>query len=244
MTSFDDTPSTAISEVQENGIGSDLAYRIDPLTDQDWKDINAGLDRRFSGLFISGVNSKELPWRGTHHLAAMSLFELDPAIDQFEVMPERITVTIDGKRRRYIPAFRLLCGRTVLMVDVLHVGQEKHPKRAEVTETLRMAYGCRGIRYKTIPERRVFAQPRQRNARYVLEYRSVHPAAETEMAVVKALAKHGKHTVDSVVATLADYPDGRDALLALATQRRVKLDLWAATPGEMTASLLSWKGLS
>jgi hypothetical protein len=241
MTSFDDTTNDAISEIQENGIGSDLATSIVKLTNDDWKEINAGLDRRFSGLFVSLVNRKDLPWRGPHHLAALSLFELDHGINRFEVMPERITVTIGGKQRKYIPAFRLLCDRTVLMVDVLHPGQEKHPKRAEVTETLRIAYGTVGVRYRTIPERHVFAQPRQRNARYVLEYRGVRPSDEAERAVVKALATNGKHTVNSIVAALPDHRDARDALFMLATQRFVKLDLWASTPGEMAVNLRSWK---
>jgi hypothetical protein len=244
MATFEDTENAADAAALENGIGSDVPYQIQALTDRDWREINKGLDRRFSGLFVSGVNGKLVPWRGEHHLAALSLFELDPAIDSFEVMPERISLSIDGKLRSYIPAFRLRCGSITLMVDVLHPGQEKHPKRAQVSATIRAAYGCIGVRYRTMSEREVFAQPRQRNARYVLEYRGFQASAETELAVVKALGRSGKHTIDSLTASLAEFPDARDTLFFLATRRRIKVGLWATTPGGMPAELLSWKGLS
>ena len=244
MATYDETKAAADIAARDNGIGSDVPYRIEALTDEDWKEINKGLDRRYSGLFVSGVNGGVLPWRGEHHLAALSLFELDPGIDSFEFMPERISLTIEGKKRSYIPAFRLRCGPATLMVDVLHPGQEKHPKRAQVSATIRAAYGCIGVRYRTLSEREVFAQPRQRNARYVLEYRGFRPSAETELAAVKALGRRGRHTVDSLTASLGDFPDVRDTLFSLATKRRIKLGLWAETPGEMPAELLSWKGLS
>ena len=244
MTSYRDTEEAADTAARDNGIGSDVPYQIEALTDLDWREINKGLDRRFSGLFASGLNGKMVPWRSENHLAALSLFELDPGIDGFEVMPERISLSIDGKRRSYIPAFRLRCGSVTIMVDILRAAQEKHPKRAQVSATIRAAYECIGVRYQTISARSVLAQPRQSNARYVLEYRGFRPPAETELAVVKALGRTGRHTIDSLTASLLEFPDARDTLFSLATRRRIKVGLWAKTTGEMSAALLSWRGLS
>ena len=224
--------------------GSDLACRIEPLSDNDWKGINSKIDRRLGGFFVSSVNQKVLPWHGMHQLAALSVFEMDPGIDAFEVSPERVTVMVAGKKRSYVPAYRLRRGSATVMVDILHRRQETHPLRPIVTATIRAGYARIGIHYRVLPERRVFAQPRLRNARFVLGHRGLDTCAETELAVVRVLGRKGLHDVASVAAALPDLPDARETLLALATQRRVKLGLWAATPGAIKAELISWRGLS
>ena len=214
MTIDSDTQVTASLDEFENTAGSDLAYLIEPLTPSDWALINQKLERRFSGVFVSRVNGKALPWRGTHHLAALSLFELDPTIDAFEVMPERMSLTLGSKRYSFIPAFRIRSGHSVMMVDVLHAGQEAQPHRARLTAAINTAYSSVGLRYRTIPERDVLAQPRLRNARFVLGYRGFDPVGETEMAVVKVLSQPGAHTVNSVIAAAAAHPDVRDTLFS------------------------------
>ncbi len=224
--------------------GSDLACRIEPLTDDDWKGINSEIDRRFGGFFVSGANQKVLAWRGEHQLAALSVFELDPGIDAFEVSPERITVMVAGKKRSYVPAYRLRRGSATVMLDVLHRRQETHPLRPIVTATIRAGYARIGIHYRVLPERRLYAQPRLRNARFVLGHRGLDTRAETELAVIRVLGRPGPHDVASVVAALPGLPDARETLLALATRRRVKLGLWAPEIGSMTAELISWRGLS
>ena len=224
--------------------GSDLACRIEPLSDDDWKQINSKIDRRYGGFFVSGVNQKVLPWRGEHQLAALSVFEMDPGIDAFEVSPERVTVLVAGKKRSYIPAYRLRRGSATVMVDILHRAQEKHPLRPVITATITAGYARVGVHYRALPERRVFAQPRYGNVRFVLGHRGLDTRAETELAVVRVLGRKGPHDVASVVSALPDLPDARETLLALAAQRRVKLGLWAPTIGGMQAELISWGGLS
>ncbi len=224
--------------------GDDLACRIEPLSDDDWKEINSKIDRRYGGFFVSGVNQKVLPWRGEHQLAALSVFEMDLGIDAFEVSPERVTLMVAGKKRSYVPAYRLRRGSATVMVDILHRAQEKHPLRPVVTATITAGYARIGVHYRALPERRVFAQPRYGNARFVLGHRGLDTRAETELAVVRVLGRKGPHDVASVVSALPDLPDARETLLALAARRRVKLGLWAPTIGGMRAELISWGGLS
>ena len=130
------------------------------------------------------------------------------------------------------------------MVDILHRAQEKHPLRPVITATITAGYARVGVHYRALPERRVFAQPRYRNARFVLGHRGLDTRAETELAVVRMLGRKGPHDVASVVSALPDLPDARETLLALAARRRVKLGLWAPTIGGMQAELISWGGLS
>ena len=241
-----ETAHDAIIETDAIGAdpGSDLACHIEPLTDDDWKEINSKIDRRYGGFFVSGVNQKVLPWRGEHQLAALSVFEMDPGIDAFEVSPERVTILVAGKKRSYVPAYRLRRGSATVMVDILHRAQEKHPLRPIITATITAGYARIGIHYRALPERRVFAQPRYGNARFVLGHRGLDTRAETELAVVRVLGRKGPHDVASVVSALPDFPDAQETLLALASQRRVKLGLWAPTIGGMQAELISWEGLS
>ena len=240
----DDHDTITETDMVGSDPGSDLACRIEPLTDDDWKEINSKIDHRYGGFFVSGLNQKVLPWRGEHQLAALSVFELDPGIDAFEVSPERVTVMVAGKKRSYVPAYRLRRGSATVMVDVLHRRQETHPLRVVVTATITAGYARIGVHYRVLPEKRVFAQPRFSNARFVLGHRGLDTRAETELAVVRVLGRKGRHDVTSVAAALPDLPDARETLLALATRRRVKLGLWAPTIGEMTAELISWEGLS
>jgi hypothetical protein len=159
-------------------------------------------------------------------------------------MPERLTLLVAGKRRSYVPDFRIRRGATIAMVDVLHRNEVKSPFRPAVTATIEAAYATIGIVYRALTEQQVVAEPRLGNARLVLEHRGADPRAETEMALVQALNRRGEHTVASLVAALPRHADARDVLFRLACDGKVRLGLWARTPGEMRAELLLWKGLS
>ena len=220
----------------------DIAFAVTPLTEADWKEISEQQAKRFSGFFVSNLMGEALAWRGLRHLAALSLFELDPAIDRIEVMPEHVTLSVGGKVRRYTPHFRLRSGLQVTVADVLRKGQENSPTRAAVTTHLEQIYAARGVRYVTLPEKLVTAEPRLGNARAVLECRGHRPAPETEMAVVETLSEPGRHTVGTLAERLDGGTDVKNCVFALATRRTVRLNLRASRHEDMEVRLLTWQG--
>jgi hypothetical protein len=221
----------------------DIAFAVAPLTAADWKQIDERLAGRFNGFFVSRLMGAALPWRSRRHFNALSLFELDPAIDRIEIMPERVMFVVDGRTRDYTPHFRLRSGAEVTVVDVLRRGQESNPARAAVTAVLEEIYARRGIRYHALHEARVAAQPRLGNARAVLACRGFDPPPEAEMAVVETLGERRRHTVGSLAERLQTTVGVKDTVFALATRRKVRLDLWAPRHADMAVELLSWRGL-
>jgi len=219
-----------------------------PLTEEDRKRIAQGMKHTFSGAFLSLVENDWLPWRNSRELAALSLFELDHRAEQIEVLPERITVTVDGHRVSHIPAFRLRRGASTVVVDILTDGQVKALKlsdnptgESKLTAALKRAYATRGVRYETLPYALVRAQPRYRNARLVLRGRRYEPPAETEIAILSALSTPGPHTVRSIAKSLPGHSNVREAVYSLATRRRVAIELWARDPYDMSVRLASWE---
>jgi len=160
----------------------DVAFRTAPLSPAEWSEIDERLAKRFSGFFASRLMDRALPWRGLRHLATLSLFELNPAVESIEVMPERVTMFVDGRARDYTPHFRLRSAGGVAMADVLRYGQERNPARARVTALLRDIYAHRGIRYCALPEGAVTAEPVLGNARAVLACRGYDPPPEAELS--------------------------------------------------------------
>ena len=221
----------------------DIAFMVAPLTAAEWKALDERLSQRFSGFFVSTLMGAALPWRNLRHLAALSLFELDPAIDSIEVMPERVVLSAGGRPREYVPHFRLRSGSQVTMADVIRRDQEDNPVRARATALLQEIYARRGIRYCALPETVVTAQPRLDNARAILGCRGFRPTPDAEMAIVETLGQPGRHTVASLAGRLPTVAHLKDTVFALATRRVLRVDLGAACHGDMAVGLLSWKGL-
>ena len=221
----------------------DAVFKVEPLSAADWREIDEMMSLRFSGFFVSALMGAALPWRSLRHLAALSLFELDPAIESIEVMPERVTLYAGGKPRKYVPHFRLRSGSSVTVADVIRRGQEDNPVRTRATALLQEIYARRGIRYRALPEATVTAQPRLGNARAVLGCRGFRPTQEAEMAVVETLGQPRRHTLASLAGCLPTIDHLKDTVFALAARRVVRLDLGAPCHGDMTVELLSWRGL-
>ncbi len=220
-----------------------VASHIAELTADDWRKVSEGLTRRFSGDFPLDRNGTVLNWRTQRERAAISILALDPRIDSIEVMPERVTLIVDGRNRTCSPALRIKSGRRVVMADVIRNSSAGLPGRCELTELLTQVYGERGITYTTMLESRVCREPRLRNARFVLGYRGVDSDPGTELAVVGALSKGVQVKLKVLEDRLSGSGDVRATVFALATRRKIRLDLWATDFADMSVQLVSWEGL-
>ncbi len=220
-----------------------VAHHITQTTADEWRKVSEGLTRRFSGDFPLAHTGTVLNWRTQRERAAISILALDPRITLIEVMPERVTVVVDGRQRTWWPALRLTSGRQVAMVDVIRDSSLNSPARSELTELLTRIYGERGIPYSIMLESRVRREPRLRNARFVLGYRGVDPDRDTELAVVGALSRVKKIKLGVLEAKLAHTGNVRATVFAMATRGQVRLDLWAADFADMSTQLASWEGL-
>jgi hypothetical protein len=220
-----------------------FAHHIARTTDEDWRRVTEGLTRRFSGEFPYPRTGTVLTWRTERERAAISILALEPRIDNIEVIPERVTIIVDGKRREWSPALRLTSGRRVAMVDVIRDSSLESPARDELTAQLTQIYAERGISYTVMLESRVRKQPRLSNARFVLGYRSVDPDPDTELAVVGALTRGMDASLGYLESKLAWTGDVRAAVFAMAARGQVKLDLWARDLADMSVKLVSWEGL-
>jgi hypothetical protein len=211
-----------------------------PLTDEDRKRIARNMRHTVSGSFVTIVQGGSLIWRNLREFHALSLFELDLRVEQIEVVPERVTVMIDGRSISHIPAFRLRCGAVRVVLDVVTDRQIEKPSHQAVAGALTRAYASRGMRYKELRYAHVRAQPRLRNARLVLRGRCYDPPDETELAILALLSTPGRQTVRSISAAVPTDPHVRDAVYSLATRRRLAIDLWASDPDDMGVRLAPW----
>jgi hypothetical protein len=212
-------------------------FKFSPLTKDDRSRISRSLSNRVSGSFSSRLVSGPVPWRGTRELAALTLFELDLRVDSIEVTPEVAVVLVNGKQVSHIPAFLLRQGTTKVVLDVLDDARAADPDRVALTHALKRAYASRGIRYGILRHAAVKAEPRQRNARLVLRSRRYDMGSQTALAIIATVSARGPHTVRSVMATHPGIPNVREAVYALAANRRVAIDLWAQQPEEMAVFL-------
>ncbi len=212
-------------------------YKFSPLTEDDRARMIRGLSQRVSGSFSSLLEGGPLLWRSPRELAALSLFELDPRVDSIEMTPEVATVLVEGKQVSHVPAFLLRQGPAVFVLDILSDAKAMDADRAALTAALKRAYAARGIRYAVLRQADVKAEPRQRNARLVLRCRRYDMGAQTALAIIATLSRPGPHTVASVMAANPGIPSVREAVYALAAQRRVAIDLWAQRPENMAVSL-------
>jgi hypothetical protein len=212
-------------------------FKFSPLTEEDHARISRSLSNRVSGSFSSRLVSGPVPWRGTRELAALTLFELDLRVDSIEVTPEVATVLVNGEQISHIPTFLIRQGTTEVVLDVLDDTKAADSDRSALTHALKRAYASRGIRYGILRHAAVKAEPRQRNARLVLRSRRYEMGSHTALAIIATLSARGPHTVGSVMAAHPGIPNIREAVYALAANRRVAIDLWAQQPEEMTVSL-------
>lgn len=220
-----------------------VAHHVAPTTDEDWKRVTEGLTRRFSGEFPYARKDTVLSWRVERERAAIALFALDPRIDNIEVIPERVTLMIDGKRRIWFPALRLTSRRRVAMADVIRDSTLASPVRCELTELLTHIYAERGVTYTVMLESRVRKEPRLSNARLVLGYAGVDQDIDTELAVVAVLTQGDDASLGYLESKLAGVGDVRATVFRMATLGQVKLDLWARDLADMSVKLVSWEGL-
>jgi hypothetical protein len=214
--------------------------KFERLEDNEWQMLVQMSPGVRSGVFASVAFGRPLRWLGEHHLAALILFELDPGIDGIEIMPEAVTVTIQGWRETFYPMFRLTMGGQTVVIDAL--AQSQYSSRDEnlnwPVDALQRAYSAIGIGYKALREREVNAQPRMRNARAVVDGQAPVPCVATMDIIAKLLTRRGRHTIRTIVAALPDVPDVMATVFAMATHRWVNLTLWSATPGAMVVKLL------
>lgn len=220
-----------------------VAHHFTEITAADWIKVREGLTRRFSGDFPYVRNNTVLNWRTERERAAISIFALDPRIDGIEVMPERVTLVVEGRRKTWSPALRITAGRNVAMTDIIRDASAMLPARQELTDLLTRVYRKRGIAYTTLLESQVRKEPRLHNARLVLGYRGVEIGASTEMAVVAALSTTLKVSLGELETKLAGHAEVRASVFKLATLGLVHVDLWASSLEAMGVKLVSWGGL-
>jgi hypothetical protein len=216
------------------------AFDFSPLTDEDRKRIARQMTHTVSGAFVTVAQGGSLLWRNPRELHALSLFELDLRVEQIEVVPERVTVMVDGRSVDHIPAFRLRCAAARVVLDVVTDAQREKLGHQAVAGALTRAYASRGMRYTELRYAHVRGQPRLRNARLVLRGRCYDPPPETEFAILSLLSTPGRHTIRSISTAVPPNPHVRDAVYALATRRRIAIDLWARDPDDMVIRLASW----
>lgn len=220
-----------------------VAHHFTEITAADWVKVSEGLTRRFSGDFPYARNNTVLNWRTERERAAISIFALDPRIDGIEVMLERVTLVVEGRRKTWSPALRITAGRNVAMTDIIRDASADLPARRELTELLTWVYRKRGIAYTTLLESQVRKEPRFHNARLILGYRGVEIEAASEMAVAAALSTSIKVTLGELETKLAGHAEVRATVFKLATLGFVRVDLWADNLADMSVKLVSWEGL-
>ena len=220
-----------------------VAHHFTQITAADWVKISEGLTRRFSGDFPYARNNTVLNWRTERERSAISIFALDPRIDGIEVMPERVTLVVEGRRKTWAPALRITAGRHVAMADIIRDASSNLPARHELTTLLTQVYRKRGIAYTTLLESQVQKEPRLHNARLILGYRAVEIDAASEMAVVAALSTRIKVTLGELETKLTGHTEVRATVFKLATLGIVRVDLWADNLADMSVKLVSWEGL-
>lgn len=222
---------------------SHIAHHHAPTTAEEWQKVTEGLTRRFSGDFPYARNRTTLKWRTERERAAISILALEPRVDNIEIMPEHVTLIVNGQRRDWFPALRVTSGRNVVMADVIRDDSLTSPGRCEITELLTHHYDVRGIHYRVLTESRVRKEPRFTNARLVLGYRELDPDPDTELAVVSILAKAAEIKLRDLEAKLEGFGNVRAAVFAMATRGQIKLDLWASNLAAMGVKLVQWEGL-
>lgn len=220
-----------------------VAHHIAQTTADDWRKVTEGLTRRFSGEFPYVRTGAVLNWRRKRERAAISIFALDPRIDNIEVIPERVTIVIGGKRRVWSPALRVTSRRRIAMVNIIRDSTLASAGCCELTEILTYIYGERGITYTVMLESRVRKEPRLSNARFVLGYRNVDPDRDTELAVVGVLTQDVETSLGYLESKLGGFGDVRAAVFAMAARGQIKLDLCARDLADMSVKLVSWEGL-
>ena len=222
---------------------SHVAHHYAPTTAEEWRKVTEGLTRRFSGDFPYARNRTILKWRTERERAAISILALEPRVHNIEIIPEHVTLIIDGRRRDWFPALRITSGRNVVMADVIRDKSLASPGRCEITELLTHHYAERGIRYTVLTESRVRKEPRFSNARHILGYRELDPDPDTELAVVSTLTRAAEIKLGDLEAKLEGFGEVRAAVFTMATRGQVKLDLWAADFARMSVELVRWEGL-
>ena len=214
-----------------------VAAHIAPLTTDDWKRIQASMRRRVSGVFSSQKMNAPLPWRKPPERDLLSLLEVDPWVDSIEVLPHQVMLIVEGRKRHHFPGFKIRSRGRIAVMDALSQWEAADPARAELTRLLEAVYAERGIKYSAVPQSQILLEPRFGNARFILRFRGFAPDIETQRRVIEVLSTARSSTIVQIQARLASLSYVPETVCAAALAGVLTLDLSAADPLAMRATL-------
>ena len=217
--------------------GRDIPSRLDTLADKERSALLSGMSRRVHGIFASTKNGQPIPWRTRDENDTMFLLEVDPGVLSYEVVPERISFTLDGKPGQRIPSFRIQTRRGAAIVDVFPSTGTSSERRRALISTLTKIYADRGTPYRALSGHDIRLQPRFRNAQWIVD-RGAHQGGERdELLVVGALSLNDRRTVAELAGDLPGVEHVDACVCAMTVRRLLRMDLSASDPRGMSVSL-------
>ena len=211
--------------------------RFAPITNEDWKRIQASMRRQVSGAFTSMKMNAALPWRKPAERDMLALLEVDPKVDTIEVLPHQVVVLIEGKERRHFPSFQVRSGARTAIVDAISNREAAYPARKAFTAVLEDVYQERGLKYLAVAAGEILVEPRFANVRYILRCKRFSSAPETEREVIDILSERRSATLAEIRDQLSARPFVPETVCAMALSRMVNLNPGAPEPTEMAATL-------
>jgi hypothetical protein len=210
-----------------------IASRIRPVDRATRERIASGLSRRVHGVFASTKNGCSIPWSSRTQRDLMSLLETDANVLEYQAAPEQVEFVHNNTDCLHVPAFRVRTQRGSAIIDVR---PPDTAARAAIFPVLASIYAERGIPYRAFSRPQILTEPRFSNARWVLACRAYQPSDSDRLHVVRALSC-GPRTLGELAAELPHVPNVAAAVCAMAVDCGVALDLSAAQPEDITASL-------
>ncbi|MBY0334173.1 MAG: hypothetical protein K2X49_26240 [Acetobacteraceae bacterium] len=226
------------------GDGDRLIHDFAPASQDDWKALTRGLERRVHGVFASRKMQASIPWRNRAERDLMVLLEADGRVLGYEHLTDRITLSTGGKARVHYPSFRVRTATGRVLVDVFRVAPGRRGADHPIAQMVARACEQTGRAYRALSEAEVHLRPRFDNARHVLGYRRMTPDPATVLRVTEVLSRRsGTATVRQIAADLPDEPQAAGTVFAMALRSIVCLDMSAVDPLDMRATLRA-RGLS
>jgi hypothetical protein len=208
-----------------------------PMEAEDWKRISASLSHRVHGVFPSRKTNAPVPWRTPQERDLIHLLEVDPEIEAYEALPERVAVIVNGRKRTLYPGFRVHCRDSrVAILDAVSDREANSAARCALTKHLTGFYAERGVAYRVIPEKVIRLEPRYSNAGYVLSHIGHSPTSGAEQRVMGVLSTKGPWTLRRLDEVLPGVDEPKATACAMALSGLLALDLSAQSPDDIGVS--------
>lgn len=186
------------------------------------------------GYFASIKMQAQIPYESTLERLALSLFEVDPAVQEIYAQPEIMRLEIDGVTAKHYPDFRLVRADRDCLVEVKPSEKAEEASYGAMFQAARQEAAKRSLDYLVLTEKEIERQPRLDTAEIILRY-AARWIDDTVAAELREALQDGPKTVDELV---GGEQVRWQVLAGLIARSQASIDWWQPFTGRSAVSFV------